>query len=481
MYEKALELRLEILAPDDPDLGLTYAYLGYAYYHLDDHPRAQIYFNSALDIFKVNPKSTAHQKYSTYNNLGISHLRMSENNKAIRNIKKSSRVITEKYGPNYWDQINRYNNLGILYANIGQLDSAGIYIHWAMQINLSYPDEINSIWLADSYSHLGSIYMYQRIFDSAIYYYQKSIPMLRENDSLVSNIYNIIAQIYFNQGLFYESKAACIKSIQTLEPNEENLLVNIEDSRAPMAVFYPAHFLAKTQLNIYNQTNSLQDLTDALNYYHQLEQLKDIIRNEAFSNEAKYQISDQFILSAGEFLTALASDPTEFAFHERNEIVFEVMERNRYSELFRNVINIQNSSKLDVPDSLLQLEKLLASQISVYHKKLSDENDSVRSSQLLKYEREYQKVKQALSVMFPSYYESKFGKELIDLKTIQSRLEENEQILEYFWADSLIVILSITSDSSRLHYTPISESLEKQILGFHSFCSEIPPELAIEE
>ena len=480
-YEKALDLRLEILPQDDPDLGLTYAYLGFAYYHLDDHLRAQIYINSALDIFEASPKSTAYQKYSAYNNLALAQMKMFEYGSAIKSFEKSIQVVSDRYGPNNWRQINRYNNLGNNYANIGQLDSARKYIHWAIRINLSYPDEIDSIWLADSYSHLGSIYMYQRIFDSAIYYYQKSIPMLRENDSRVSNIYNIIAQIYFNQGLFYESKAACIKSIQTLEPNEENLLVNIEDSRAPMAVFYPAHFLAKTQLNIYNQTNSLQDLTDALNYYHQLEQLKDIIRNEAFSNEAKYQISDQFILSAGEFLTALASDPTEFAFHERNEIVFGVMERNRYSELFRNVINIQNSSQLDVPDSLLQLEKLLASQISVYHKNLPDESDSIKTSQLFKYERKYQKVKQALSATFPSYYESKFGKELIDLKTIQSILEENEQILEYFWGDSLISILSITSDTSRLHYSPISESLEKQILEFHSFCSEVPSGLTMEE
>jgi len=480
-YEKALDLRLEVLPPDDPDLGLTYAYLGYAYYLLDDQRRAQIYINSGLDIFNTSPSSTAYQKYASYNNLGISYLKMSEYNEAIRNLKKSVQVISDHYGQDNWRQINRYNNLGIAYTNIGQLDSARKYINWAMLINLSHPDEIDSMLLADSFSHLGSFYLYEENFDSAIYYYQKSIPMLRESDFRVSDNYNIIAKVYFDEGLFDESKAACIRSIQTLEPDEENLKITIEDPKLPIAIFQPAHLLAKAQMGVYNQTKLQDDLLKVLNYYNQLEQLKDIIRNEAFSNEAKYNISDQFKSSAGEFLAALASNPTGFSNQEVNEISFEVMERNRYSELFRNVINIQNSSHLDVPDSLLQLEKLLASQISVYHKNLSQENERTKTSQLLKYEREYQEVKQALSAMFPSYYESKFGKELIDLMTIQSKLEEKEQILEYLWGDNLITILSITSDSSRLYYTPITESLEKQILGFLSFCSVVPSGLAIEE
>jgi len=110
-------------------------------------------------------------------------------------------------------KVNILNNIGQLYSNKGQQDSAEIYVNKALKIALSiYTNQNNEKgWLsgiASSYSKLGSIYFYKGDYKTANNYAFKALDIYTKN-----NDERKIAQVHYDIGIYYSLQSEFTKGI----------------------------------------------------------------------------------------------------------------------------------------------------------------------------------------------------------------------------------------------------------------------------
>lgn len=115
-----------------------------------------------------------------------------------------------------------YNNLGIIYQRIGNLDSSQFFHDKSLKIRTAIKD---TLAIADSYFNIGSIERTKGNLNKALNHYLSSLKIyqLSENEIKIGDAYNSIALVYlgleqYQQCLYYQDKAIKIKEKNTDNP-----------------------------------------------------------------------------------------------------------------------------------------------------------------------------------------------------------------------------------------------------------------------
>lgn len=214
--------------------------------------------------------------------------------------------------------------------------------------------------------------------------------------------------------------------------------------------FYdPLVLKAEILLEAYKYDEAIQYLEEALDIIQLIEELAEETRNGVYSNETKKIISEHFHRAAQFGLEAVSMLPEHKISKQLLHLVFNLMEHNRYSLLYKDLDRARNRQALGVPDSVERRFERFRAEIErlTFWIKAGPNHSMHHFADSLVIERSnFHDFQQIVAQKYPSYYRIEYDS-MISLTEVQNYLCDNEQLFEYFWSDSSIFLLSLTKDT----------------------------------
>ncbi|MDA3912214.1 MAG: tetratricopeptide repeat-containing sensor histidine kinase [Bacteroidales bacterium] len=151
---------------------------------------------------------------------------------------------------------NNYNNIGISYEFLWQLDSAEQVYEKAIEINNKLGDERSN---AVAYNNMGSLLTKKENYKGAENYYLRSLAICDSMQLIIGQLYNYqgIGNLYFKQKQYEKSIESLIRSIKIAEK------LSLSDLKI------------KTLYTLYEVHKALNDYEDALIYLEKHDALSD--------------------------------------------------------------------------------------------------------------------------------------------------------------------------------------------------------------
>ncbi len=304
-------------------------------------------------------------------------------------------------------------------------------------------------YLYHAYEKLGVHFRKQGQLDSAFYYLQHCIEYYSShNNSRLSDAYLEMAETLLLAGELEKALQVVDHSMmiigypRVLNLDPSILAANIDH------IFNPLELKGRIYLASYQLHGDSSSLYQALEIYEWIEKLAEESRSGAYSDNTKLKTSEHFYRTAASALQALQelynlTDDTIYL-----DRAFAFMEHNRYASLFMNLFKAKAIPELQIPDSIKQQERKFDAQLEAIRSKIELDTNSafLQRDSLLKVMNAKRDFKKMVSRQFPLYYEVAYDR-LFNLNQIREKLATGSQLIEYFWSDSFVHILSISRDS----------------------------------
>ena len=142
--------------------------------------------------------------------------------------------------------------------------------------------------------------------------------------------------------------------------------------------------------------------------------------------------------------------------HKNDDIylrqVFDIIEHSKATQLLAVLKERRVQEKLGIPDPLIDQEKGLRKQISMYKRLLeqgylegfSDEKLEKEYQDILtELQQDYSALLKTLKSDYPKYYQLKHNLETIKLQALQDRLQKEELLLTYYWGEEQLYAIAI--------------------------------------
>ena len=181
---------------------------------------------------------------------------LAQYNKALEYHQQSLAIKKQVYGDSHPDVAISYNNIGLVYDDLGDYVRALEYHQQSLAIKIqlygdSHPD------VAISYNNIGSVYYAQGDYARALEYHQQSLAIWKqeygESHPSVATSYDNIGLVYYSQGDYTHA----------LEYHQQSLTI----LKQLLGESHPS--VATAYNNIGNVYYSQGDYTRALEYYQQ--------------------------------------------------------------------------------------------------------------------------------------------------------------------------------------------------------------------
>ncbi len=379
--------------------------------------------------------------------------------------------------------INFYNNYAAALIETGQVDSAQRYLKKAIRINHNNPP-VDYENLAFSYLHLADCAEKSRHPDLELSYLR--LCLKTRKDHLSGNRHQIYQSIRFI-GEFYERSNLpdtalryYQQALQVLFPGfrDDDISSNPDFSRENREdVFYILYDKARVFLKRYFRDKNPADLQNAYTLYLTGDRMLEDARNSGFFEESKLLFNELFkkdldagILCAYQFYTLTKEEMYI-------ESLFRLIEKSKYMLLLHSLIKTGQKTTLGIPDSLKTRERELDQRINLLKYQLAsvsgssaeDKRRAKWNHQLLSAINARDQLQKTLSAAYPEHYELIYDSTLISLKETQQQLKrDNQQILEYYWGDTMAIILSIYPDTTVVTDIRITKKLKGSLNDFTS-------------
>lgn len=437
-----------------------------------------------------------------YNTLGVINRHLTNYALALEFSQKSLAIRTLR-APNDPILLSKsHNNIAILYSVMGEYDLAIKFFTRAMNLRLKVLGP-KDVLLTNTYNNLGSVYLEKGIYDSSLIYNQKALAIRKEtigDHPITGNSLNNVGACYemigdFANALSYYEQALKIFELIFVErhPLMTSTSINIGDAYAKqgnleMALqYYQAALISASIqfadtsvyqnpsiLDTFNQSDFLIPLMSKAVMFEQLHDVKGDVQYLQAAREA-IQVYDRI---AGEMRDKQQNDSDMIILGERSKKGYEIgvrvsiklfestkevryekqafyfSERARLGALTHALSSLTAKDFGSIPAGLLDLERTLKFNRSKYESKILRsarglDSGAHRRVQLLRdslftTNRRYDSLIGLLEKNYPSYYRLKYDAELASVPEIQSNLNNNTALIEYFFGDETIYIFGIS-------------------------------------
>ena len=173
-YEKALQIRQQLLPSNHPDLAKSFNHIGIVSDNMGQYAKALSSYKKALQIQQQSLPSNHPAVAASYNNIGILYKNMSAYSKALLSYEKTLEILQQSLPSNHPNVAACYNNIGVVYDNIGQYSKALLYYNKDLEITQqllppNHPD------LASSYNNIGHVYEDMGDYEKSWSFYDRAV------------------------------------------------------------------------------------------------------------------------------------------------------------------------------------------------------------------------------------------------------------------------------------------------------------------
>jgi CHAT domain-containing protein/tetratricopeptide (TPR) repeat protein len=477
-YNRALSIYINPIK-ENKDVANVYNNIGNIQKHLEHYQSALEYYQYARDIYLSVFGETNLNLAMCYNNLGVVYEITNTFDKALENYNKSLRIKREILGDDNQEVAVIYGNLGVLYTQIEKYDLALEFLTKSLQI---YERTMGSNHISCS----GQIFNIARVY-KLTGEVNKSIDFYNRALTIKINYYGTkhkeIALVHSNIGVAHYDNQDLEKSIRCFQ----NGLISLCNSFQDTCIYSQPNIkdvkdkrtlwlILQNKIKILSDYNTDRSLKAALDHTYACDTIINSLKIEASNQIDKLNLSKKALelyLIAYDLCVCMidrSSYIEEKREYENQALYF--LEKNKATILYEALANTEAKKFAQLPDSLLEKENNLKSQLAFYHLQISQETDSTKKLELRRnifvLKESINKLIELFETNYPKYFDLKYNAITISLLEIQNLLDYNTAIISYITIDSIISIVTISKDSVNINYVTLNNSLKETITEFRN-------------
>ena len=483
-YQKDLEIQLKASEVNEASLAKTYNNIGNVYLDKEDFDKALEFHQKALTIRKRVLNENNPYTASSYDNIGIVYAQEEEYAKALDFFKKALSIRIKAFGESHPSVSSTLNRLGNSYYYLHDYDTALEYCQKSLNLERAFPAGQHHS-LLNIYTNLGKIYKDKGDLDSAINYFDKVIELgttLYGEKNLYNGVgYKRLAEVYFKKLEYAKALSYCQKGLISLVHTfiNDSVYSNpelsgiISETELLNILSLKASILSRMSVQTGNT-----DLVMSLSTYRLICNLIELMRTgyraegtKIFLGEKTNKIFDQAIQVSLQLYESTKDD-------QYKNLAFYFAGKSKAAVLQENFSEVNAKRFSGIPDSLLQQEKQLRTNLTFYETALQkkyERRDPGDSSKIVQYENsvfdlknEYDQLISGFEQNYPEYYNLRFQTKSFSAGEIQNILTENTALLDYFVGDSLIYIFEITRNDFNIFYEKKGNQFSGLVKDFYS-------------
>ena len=202
-----------------------------------------------------------------YNNIGVVYRDLGDYDKALEYYFKALEITKEVLGEKHPDTASSYNNIGAVYHKLGDYDKALEFYNKALEIRKDVLEE-NHPDTASSYNNIGVVYSNLGDYKKALEYYIKALEIFKE---VLGEKHRDTAGSYDNIGIVYHKLGDYDKALEFYNKALEIFKEVLGENHPDTAISYNNTGLFDDELGDYDK---------ALEYYNKSLEVKKSVLGE---------------------------------------------------------------------------------------------------------------------------------------------------------------------------------------------------------
>lgn len=489
-FRESLEIDREILPSHHPDLSRKQNNIAISYYYQGDYKRALDYFINAVNVLAEFYGEEHSQVAAGYNNVGVVYSEMGELGKATEYLEKSLEIKEAFLGTNHPDVAIGYQNLGAIYYDMQEYDHAIDYYKEAEARHLrQFPEGHPE--LANVYANLGEAYAAKEEYEQALKYYQKDLNINLESSDgkhpFIGDTHTKIGDTYYQIENYEMALNQYQKALDIffggyyMENGYENM--PYEQVSYPYLLLETLTSKGKTLLKFSKETSREELLKRSLQIHLQAVELIDHLQYTYSREESKFLLRERTVdiykrgFKTAYLLQEQTADP------QYKEYAFYFAEKSRNQILLEQVRRINARDLAQIPDSLINKEQSLQTQINSLQAELSSlaempqDGDSLQRAvlqdSLFHLRQRLDKHIRHLDSAHPKYYELKYAPVVTSAETVQQSLLADDQVMvSYFFGEESLFAFIISKNSFEIRDLNVDSVLQQDIKDFRNIILE---------
>ena len=504
------------------DLIKFYGNVSNTYFLIKLPSKGKEYLEKSLNLTKkILPKN--HPSLAK-NYDRIAHIYSTENafHKATEYQEKSVLIGYEVFGKNHLKNLVPLYNLAYYTNRIGDQKQAYKLYNRALAIaNLHFPGKHPK--KANILNGIGNIFRFSEQYDSAIYFYKKSLYSVISNDPAylptLIKIHENMGGCFHGKGDFHQSIKSykqSLEAVSKLSENSTNLTVGYRSLAKvfkDMGLYDSALYYIQKAL-----ISNSKEFNDSTDYYKNPFINDNYIKKDSYLNlkekrniliaseEETYDsicmsisisidsLIDQIKLEMPSLKDKISFTPScheayqsavetsynlflKSKLEKYKEFVFYFSEKSKAQTISDNLLNQQIINNHNIPNSLIKSEKSLKEKINYYHSKINDKyinkskSDSIMilhtKNILFELNRKLDSIQNEIKSNYTNYSNTK--DQIPFIKTVsqtQNSLPPKSILIEYNLTLDKPIAIVIGKDFSEVIPLPIENNLEGLITQF---------------
>ena len=481
MHQDALAIRLKLFGQDHLHTAASYNNLASIYYQTGDYQRALDNERKVLNI-RLKLIGREHPLTAlTYSNIGAIHENTGRYDQSLANHLIALEIREQVLPEMHPELAASYTNLANVYRHFDELDKALEYHEKALEIKLEVYGE-NHPEIPSTLNNIGDVYHWLKEYEKANLKFREAVESLKriypqETHPRLALYYVNIAKNYKEVPQLDSAMAYVHKALASNKKPE--IRRTALDDTILSEVVYLKTLILKAELHsliFLSNPGELYQLESAIDIYKKTIDLMEKIRFSYFTNESKLFLAEK---SANIFSEALNNIHLLYRNTDDESLkkdMFNIIERSKSAVLYEMIMQSRATDFSGIPDSLVKQVNYFNEKIhtlKIDANRLEEENDSTHSLELARlYDKifnqqtSYFKLVNQLESTYPRYKQLKYDTEILSLEMIAGLLEENQVVLNYFIADTLLYVYSISKDENRLFVIDIGTDFEGAVLTY---------------
>ncbi len=442
-------------------INLTALYINNA-----DYEKALKYNNQA---FKISTKNLL--EYVKWNSRGFIFDEIKDYKKSLECYFNALKVLERDHGANYSGKELIYNNLGELYLNMNEYDKALDCFEQSKEIILKNSGKNNASY-SSCLNMIGKTYLNKTEQTSDL---SKFLENKRKN---------IISALEYYQKALFAISPGYSDSDFISNPQIENtidktqLLVSLKNKAEGL------NELSEVEEKAGNNELSIKNLKAAILAYQLSAKVIHLIRTGFVNEESRLLLAEnERSVYTGAVNTAvhLFEKTKEKKYFDK---AFEFSEQSRSSDFLTMVRNSRAKQFGSMPDSLLQKETDLKSEIEAYKSFVFNESAKLKQdlqmidlwkTKIFDLEQSYSSLISLFEKEYPKYYAFKYANPIVSLDEVQSKLKPREALVEYIVIEPIkgksgkIITFLITNNKYQTFTQAIDSTFDNSVNLFLQF------------
>lgn len=483
-YNNEKNILFEIYEPNHPVFAGLYYNIGLIFIEKGDYDTAFEFINQSNDILYINYS----KDYHTVNpyNPGSIFYQKGEYDKALQFFLISLSKAKKMVGDQKSKISILYDKIGTIYLAQGEYEKALLYINKSLTYFSKLLDGVNR-YCARSHDHLGQIYAQQNKFENALDHYKGSLRIKRQlfgkkhPDFAQSLIY--IGELFYKYCLYDSALFYAQKSIIALvsDFNDTNFFKNPEfkNVSAKMNLFSALILKARSHYQLSKfQPEKIEYIRASVESFVLASELTDRIREDYLTESSKIFFTEKVQKIYTQALSTAVSAYKKTTKRSYLESAFLFSEKNKYNILLNNLNEYKARQVAGISGDLLQQERDLKKNIIFYQTEIYKESlkksdrDSTKihdfQKSLFILKRKHEKLIAELGKKYPQYNSQKKNPGIAKISDVQKSIDKNSALLEYFVGDTTLYIFCIAPDTVMVTSLAIDQKFFQQIDNYRS-------------